>query len=125
MFEKYFDGLYPYIFKPKKNRKIINLNIVNIDNFKYFISIKNENNNIHRVIEGIYDTHTFFSSNFSSNFSPNFKESLLILLLSSEKIKPRSLKFSQNIPINIRTINNCEKTKRGSNLQPLKIKIKL
>lgn len=64
---KYFDGLYPYIFKPKKDRKIINLNIVNIDNFKFGISIKNENNNIHRVIDGILDTHTFFSSNYNSN----------------------------------------------------------
>lgn len=64
---KYFDGLYPFIFKYKRDRKIINLNIVNISNFKYFISIKNENNNIYRVIEGILDTHTFFSSNFYSN----------------------------------------------------------
>ena len=64
---KYFDGLYPFIFKPKNDRKIINLNIINIEKFNYFISIKNENNNIYRVIDGILDTHTFFSSNYNSS----------------------------------------------------------
>lgn len=64
---KYFDGLYPFIFKPKKDRKIINLNIINLEKFKYFISIKNEKNNIFRIIDGIMDTYTFFSSNYNSS----------------------------------------------------------
>lgn len=57
---KYMDGLYPYIFKPKKDRKIINLNIVNWQKLD-FITIKNENTNVQRVINGIIDTHAFFS----------------------------------------------------------------
>ena len=64
---KYVDGLYPYIFKPKKDRKIINLNIINWQKLD-FITIKNENNNIQRVINGIIDTHAFFS--LSSYFFP-------------------------------------------------------
>jgi hypothetical protein len=64
---KYLDGLYPYIFKPKKDRKIINLNIINWQKLDFF-TIKNENNNIQRVINGIMDTHAFFS--FSSYFFP-------------------------------------------------------
>ena len=52
--------------KPKADL-LKKFNIVNIDNFKFGISIKNENNNIHRVIDGILDTHTFFSSNYNSN----------------------------------------------------------
>ena len=65
--DKYIDGLYPYIFKPKKNRKIINVNIINLKKICSLISIKNEKNIINRVIDGIIDTHTFFSSNFYSN----------------------------------------------------------
>ena len=64
---KYFDGLYPFIFKPKKDRKIINLNIINLEKFNYFISIKNEKNNVYRVIDGILDTHIFFSTNYNSS----------------------------------------------------------
>jgi hypothetical protein len=64
---KYIDGLYPYIFKPKKDRKIINLNIINWRKLDFF-TIKNENNNIQRVINGIMDTHAFFS--VSSDFFP-------------------------------------------------------
>jgi hypothetical protein len=84
---KYFDGLYPFIFKPKKDRKIINLNIINLEKFNYFISIKNEKNNIYRVIDGILDTHAFFSSNYNSSMCSyvndwslitNIKHNLLI-----------------------------------------------
>jgi predicted acylesterase/phospholipase RssA len=64
---KYIDGLYPYIFKPKKNRKIIYVNVINVKKISSFISIRNEKNNMRRVIDGIIDTHTFFSSNFCSN----------------------------------------------------------
>ena len=63
---KYIDGLYPYIFKPKKNRKIINLNIINLQKLDFF-TIKNETNNIQRVINGIIDTHVFFSLSSFSN----------------------------------------------------------
>ena len=62
--EKYFDGLYPYIFKPKKGHKTIYLNIINIKKITYCASIKNEKSNVNRVIDGIMDTHTFFSTNF-------------------------------------------------------------
>ena len=64
---KYMDGLYPYMFKPNKDSKIINLNIINTQKISNLMSIKNEKTNIHRVIDGIIDTHTFFSTNFSSN----------------------------------------------------------
>jgi hypothetical protein len=90
---KYFDGLYPFIFKPKKDRKIINLNIVNIYNFNYGISIKNENNNIHRVINGILDTHTFFSSNFSSNMC-SYIDNWSIITNTKHKLLINFFKFS-------------------------------
>lgn len=61
---KYFDGLYPYMFNPKKNVRIINLNIVNIERFSHMISIKNEKSNTKRIIEGIMDAHQFFTTKF-------------------------------------------------------------
>jgi predicted patatin/cPLA2 family phospholipase len=60
---KFFDGLYPYMFKPKKNTKIIYLNIVNIEKLTKMFSIKNEKTNMKRIIEGIIDTHQFFTTN--------------------------------------------------------------
>ena len=78
---KYIDGLYPYIFKFKKNRKIINVNIINIKKISSFISIKNEKNIMHRVIDGIIDTHTFFSSNFYSNMCSYINEQTIITRL--------------------------------------------
>jgi hypothetical protein len=81
--DKYVDGLYPYIFKPKKNRKIINVNIINIKKICYLISIKNEKNNMHRVIDGIIDTHTFFSSNFYSNMCSYIDDQTIIAKLQN------------------------------------------
>jgi len=78
---KYVDGLYPYIFKPKKNRKIINVNIINLKKVCSLISIKNEKNNMHRVIDGILDTHTFFSSNYYSNMCSYIDDQTIITKL--------------------------------------------
>ena len=64
---KYIDGLYPYMFKKTKKVKIINLNIINRQKMFSWMSIKNENTNTLRVIDGIVDTHTFFTTNFTSN----------------------------------------------------------
>jgi hypothetical protein len=80
---KYVDGLYPYIFKPKKNRKIINVNIINLKKVCSLISIKNEKNNIHRVIDGIIDTHTFFSSNYYSNMCSYIDDQTIITQLQN------------------------------------------
>lgn len=80
---KYIDGLYPYIFKPKKNRKIINVNIINLKKICSLISIKNEKNNLHRVVDGIIDTHTFFSSNFYSNMCSYVDEQSIIVKLQN------------------------------------------
>lgn len=64
---KYFDGIYPYMFKPKKNVRIINLNVFNIEKIPKMISIKNENTNMKRILEGIMDAHQFFTTKFPCN----------------------------------------------------------
>jgi hypothetical protein len=78
---KYVDGLYPYIFKLKKNRKIINVNVINLKKISSLVSIKNEKNNMHRVIDGIIDTHTFFSSNYYSNMCSYIDDQTIITKL--------------------------------------------
>lgn len=57
--KKYIDGLYPYIFENTTN-KILYLNIHHFNKMSGLISIKNEPNNILRILEGILEMHNFF-----------------------------------------------------------------
>lgn len=66
--KKYMDGLYPYIFNKNKNKRIIYLNISNLSYLFGIFSIKNERKtNIPRILDGIYDTHLFFTTNYTTN----------------------------------------------------------
>ena len=65
--EKYLDGLYPHIFKPIKNKKILYLNIHNLDQIAGMLSVKNEPSNIQRILEGVVDIHSFFVSENNTN----------------------------------------------------------
>lgn len=56
---KYIDGIYPYFFKPKKNRSIVFMNLWSHYYFDMFY-IKNEINNDARLLEGVIQTHHFF-----------------------------------------------------------------
>lgn len=85
--ERYIDGFYPYMFKEKKGRKIINLNIINTENITKMMTIKNEKTNTKRVIDGMIDSHKFFTSNLKCSMCSfvdkwslfdNFKYFLLI-----------------------------------------------
>jgi len=57
---KYIDGTTPYIFKQKKNRKIIYIDLFGFDKINSFYSIRNESTNHHRVLSGLLDAHWFF-----------------------------------------------------------------
>jgi hypothetical protein len=61
------DGAFPHIFKPKKDRKILFLNLQSLDKIKKMIFIKHEKNIYPRLLEGLMDTHFFFESNKSNN----------------------------------------------------------
>ena len=63
--DRYMDGFYPYMFKPKEGRRVINLNIINTEHITQMITIKNEKTNTKRIIEGILDTHKFFTSHLT------------------------------------------------------------
>ena len=61
------DGSFPHIFKPKKNRKILFLNLQSMDKIKKMIFIKHEKNIYPRLFEGLMDTHSFFEKGKSNN----------------------------------------------------------
>ena len=64
---RFIDGLYPYIFKPNKNKRILYLNIHKLDKIRGMVSIKNEPSNVHRIFAGIIDINTFFVSKNNTN----------------------------------------------------------
>ena len=57
--DKYIDGIIPYFFKSNKNKRIY-LDVYTLDKLAYAINIKNEQNNYHRLFEGMLDIHKFF-----------------------------------------------------------------
>ena len=57
---KYIDGINPYIFKNRNDRKILHLDLFGYDKIKYLINIKNEKTNFHRILSGLLDIHNFF-----------------------------------------------------------------
>jgi hypothetical protein len=60
---KYVDGITPYIFKIKKNRKILYLDLFGYDKIFNVLNIKNEEKNTGRVLNGLLDMHFFFTKN--------------------------------------------------------------
>jgi len=60
--KKYIDGILPYIFPLRRNRRVLYLDINN-NNRKSIINIKNEKTNFHRIMGGLLDIHTFFIKN--------------------------------------------------------------
>jgi hypothetical protein len=57
---KYIDGINPYVFKNRNDRKILHLDLFGYDKIKYLINIKNEKTNFHRILSGLLDIHNFF-----------------------------------------------------------------
>lgn len=62
---KYMDGINPYIFPlntktSNYKRKILYLDLFGYDKLLHMICIKNEKTNIHRILSGMLDIHTFF-----------------------------------------------------------------
>jgi len=56
---QYVDGLFPYVFKQNKN-KILYVNLSNYDKIFGMFIIKNEKNNVLRILTGILDAYSFF-----------------------------------------------------------------
>jgi len=59
---RYVDGIFPYIFSPsQKPNKILYVNLSNYDKILGMFVIKNEKNNVLRILTGILDAYSFFS----------------------------------------------------------------
>lgn len=57
---RYLDGILPYVFKEKDNRKRLYVNLFALDKVFNVMNIHKEKTAIHRVINGITDVHLFF-----------------------------------------------------------------
>jgi hypothetical protein len=57
---KYMDGINPHIFEIQPKRKILYLDLYGYDKLFNMICVKNEKTNIHRILNGMLDIHTFF-----------------------------------------------------------------
>lgn len=103
--KKYIDGFYPHIFHKNVNKKIVYLNITNISYISNLVSIKNEPTNIRRVLDGIYDSHIFFTTNYSTRMCSYVDEWNFVCY-----IKQRCLQFLFTILVyilhKIYTLNN-------------------
>jgi hypothetical protein len=63
---KYMDGINPYFFrKPRPNCRTLYLNLVNLsklDIITQTLTIRNEENSLRRILVGVLDAHSFFST---------------------------------------------------------------
>jgi hypothetical protein len=57
---KYIDGLNPYIFQKDIRKKILYLDLFGSDKINYILNVRNEKTNIHRILSGLLDIHTFY-----------------------------------------------------------------
>lgn len=73
------DGVYPYIFTDRsKDKKILFINLITMDKLFKVMCIKNEENFIPRVIEGVMDIHKFFRDGYNTRMC-NFVDKWNIL----------------------------------------------
>ena len=63
---KYLDGINPYLF-PVGKRKILYLDLYGYDKLFNMVCIKNEKTNVHRIMNGLLDIHTFFIKQTSTS----------------------------------------------------------
>jgi hypothetical protein len=58
--EKYMDGMFPYMFSPKQDKRILYLDLHGYDKIYNIACAKNERTNCHRILSGLLDIHTFY-----------------------------------------------------------------
>ena len=56
----YIDGIHAHIFKQKSFKKILYIDTICYNTLAYMVNIKNEKNNLHRILYGLLDIHWFF-----------------------------------------------------------------
>ena len=63
---RYVDGIFPHVFGENVNRKILYINLSNYDKVLDMFVIKNEKNNVQRILVGVLDAFSFFSKEAKS-----------------------------------------------------------
>jgi len=63
---KYLNGILPYLFHSKKNRKILYLNLITFQKIPEMLNVKNERTKYRQILYGILDIHMFYITNSSS-----------------------------------------------------------
>ena len=63
---KYLDGILPYLFHSKKNRKLLYLNLITFEKIPEMLNVKNESTNYGRILYGIIDIHLFYIKSSST-----------------------------------------------------------
>jgi len=97
--KKYMDGITPYIFAFKSERRILYLNILNYNNICQSINIKNEKSNTHRVLSGLIDIHSFYIKQTSTDMCSyvhewNVKDKVIhVFILFLERMIIQSIGF--------------------------------
>lgn len=83
---KFLDGINPYIF-PVSKRKILYMDLYGLDKLLDMACIKNEKTNIHRILSGLLDIHTFFLREKNTSMCSyvqnwNFKNNIIYFIKS-------------------------------------------
>lgn len=98
---RYIDGQQPYFFKEKRNastdngRKMLCISLITYSNMNTLTStlnVKNENNNVHRVLSGTLDAHTFFMTGIPTQMCC-FKHNMPMTINIQNKVKQLLLFF--------------------------------
>lgn len=85
--KKYIDGINPYIFPIRKDRKIIYMDLLGYGKLTHVISVKNETSNFHRILAGALDIHFYYLRNSSSLMSSCVNNWSLIEFIYYTKIR--------------------------------------
>lgn len=102
---KYMDGIKVYIFKPQPFKKILYLDLISYNKITSIINIKNEKNNLNRILSGLLDIHCFFIKGYTTDMCSFVNDWTLIYKLRN------NLKYSieKIIVYIIYLINYCKK----------------
>jgi hypothetical protein len=65
--ERYVDGIFPFIFKKRANRRILFLDLFGYDKITHIVNVKNEKVFDHRILNGMLDIHSFFIKETSTS----------------------------------------------------------
>lgn len=107
---KYFDGIYPFIFENDLNRNVLFLNLCGNEYILKMLYIKNETNNTERIMEGILKCHSYFFYENNTHYINNIYDNSITSLTQCFILKMR-IYISKILVYCIQYLNNLNKNK--------------